>query len=231
MNLLKKYGFVLVLMHGVLFAAYKPHDTLSRWSFEFHLGGVYNFRTPLTIYQRGYPDIHIDRAKYSTEPFTSPQYWDWRFTKWFDRSGISFECIHHKLYLENRPPEVERFAISHGYNMCIFSYSRNFRWFNAAIGGGSVLMHPESTIRGKEMIETDGLKDYRLRGWVMNAAISHQVRIYKRFYLNTETKITFSQANVPIVDGHAKVNSIALQFIFGPGMDFGYAKKDRAGVE
>jgi hypothetical protein len=69
------------------------------------------------------------------------------------------------------------------------------------------------------------LYGYRLRGYVINLALSRQFRIYKRFYINTEAKVTFSQANAPIVNGYAKVNSLAYQFIFGPGIDWGYKKK------
>lgn len=209
--------------------AYEPHDPRHRWSFEYHFGGTYNFELPLTIVQAGYPDIYIRRAIYETEPFTSPHYWNWRFIKWFGLHGVQFEGIHHKLYLKNKPPEVQRFGISHGYNMCILNYVRNYKWYNLSFGGGSVLLHPESTIRGMKWPEGPGFDwhGYRLRGYVVNVGIAHQARVFKRYYISAEAKLTFSQAKVPVVDGHAKVNSLAFQFIFGPGMDFGYSKKHR----
>ena len=70
-----------------------------RWSFEFHLGMAYNLKLPLTIVQAGYPDIDIAMADFKSESLTAPYYWDWRFTKWFARGGVSFEAIHHKIYL------------------------------------------------------------------------------------------------------------------------------------
>lgn len=208
---------------------YLPHEQRPRWSFEYNFGAAYNFKLPLTIIQEGYPDIYIHRAVYETEPFTGPHYWDLRWTKWFKFGGISFEGIHHKIYLKNRPDEVQRFGISHGYNMCVFSYNKSFRWFGASFGLGSVLMHPESTIRGMKYAEGPGLDlpGYVLRGWVINMGICHQVRIWKRYYFNTEMKLTISQANAPIVDGYARVNNIAFQFIFGPGIEWGYKKSDR----
>jgi hypothetical protein len=218
--------FYFVLLPLSAFAAYQPHDDRPRWSFEYHFGGTYNFELPLTIVQAGYPDIYIKRAIYETEPFTSPHYWNWRFTKRFETWGLSFEAIHHKIYLKNKPAEVERFGISHGYNMLILSYIKQYPWFNLCFGGGTVLAHPESTVRGMKWPEGPGfdLYGYELGGYVLNFGIAHQVRIYKRFYVSTEAKLTFSQVEVPIVDGHANVNSLALQLIFGPGIDFGYRR-------
>jgi len=222
-----------VFLHEVSIAqtrtlfTYQPHGTRSRWSVEFNFGAATNLKLPLTFVQRGYPDIHIAKADIYTEPFSSPPYWDMRLVKWFKKDGISLELIHHKIYLRNAPPEVERFAISHGYNLFLLSYNRNVKWFNVAVGGGTILMHPESTIRGKKWTEGDGSywSGYRLKGFAVNLAVSHQVRIYKRFYLNVEGKVIYSKANVPIVDGYAKFNNVALQLIFGPGIDWGYSKK------
>ena len=210
--------------------SYQPHETRSRWSVEYHFGAVSNLKLPLTFVQRGYPDIHIAKADIYSEPFTSPHYWDMRLVKWFKKDGISLELIHHKIYLRNAPPEVKRFTISHGYNIFLLSYNRNFKWFNIAAGGGTVMMHPESTIRGKVWSEGDGSNwsGYLLNGIALNLAVSHQVRIYKRFYLNLEGKVIYSKANVPIVDGYAKFNNVAFQLIFGPGIDWGYSKKYNA---
>ncbi len=112
--------------------------------------------------------------------------------------------------------------------MLVFNYNRSFRWFNGSVGGGSVLMHPESRIRHLQWPEGPGFdwKGYRLRGIVLNLAASRQFKVYKRFYINTECKLTLSQAKAPIVNGYAKVNNIALQFIFGPGINWAYKKKE-----
>ena len=228
-----KFSIMLIILSFFYFyksnaqAKFNYQDSTSRWSFEYHFGGVLNAELPLTIVQQGYPNLHIKRAVFYSDPFTGPHYWDWRFVKWFKKDALSFEAIHHKIFLTNKPPEIQRFGISHGYNMLVFCYTRNFKHFNAAIGSGSVLMHPESKIRDMQWPEGPGfdLYGYRLRGYVINLALSRQFRIYKRFYINTEAKVTFSQANAPIVNGYAKVNSLAYQFIFGPGIDWGYKKK------
>jgi hypothetical protein len=231
-----RFAFFLFLFCGIhTFGQfnYRPHEIRPRWSFEYHFGGAYNFKLPLTIVQEGHPDIYIHRAEFETEPFTGPHYWDWRLVKWFKFGGISFEGIHHKIYLQNKPAEVQRFGISHGYNMCLFNYHKPFKWFNLVLGAGSVLMHPESTIRGMKYPEGPGfdIHGYVLRGYVINLAVSHQVRIFRRYYINTEAKLTVSQATAPIVNGHAKVNCVAFQFIFGPGIDFGYSKKQPVNID
>ena len=135
------FVFLLVVSGSEAKFRLLPHDSLSRWSFEYHFGTVWNARLPLTIKQAGYPDIYLAKAEFYSEPFVSPHYWDWRFTKWFKNQGVSFEAIHHKIYLRNKPPEVKRFGISHGYNMLVFSYMRNMGYFDLHLGGGSVLLY------------------------------------------------------------------------------------------
>jgi hypothetical protein len=194
----------------------------SRWSFELHGGGVYNARLPLIIKQEGYPDIRIEKAVFHSEPFVSPFYWDWRFTKWFKNKSIEFEAIHHKLYLINKPIEVQRFGISHGFNMMMFNHGRQIKSFIGRVGLGSVLLHPESTIRDKKYVEGPGMDihGYKLRGIVLNIALAKQIKFGKHFFINTEGKITAATAKSPIVDGYARVYNVAFQLILGPGFNW-----------
>ena len=198
------------------------------WSFELHGGVVANVPLPLTIQQTGHPDIYFKAARFYSEPLISPYYWDWRFTKWIDKHSIEFEAIHHKLYLKEKHPDIQRFGISHGFNIFTINYGRKFKYFILRNGLGSVLMHPESTIRNKVYPEGPGfdIKGYRLRGLVYNVGLAKQIPFLKnRFFINTEIKSTFAKANAPIVDGVAKVNNIALQAIVGLGVNFVRLKK------
>lgn len=195
----------------------------SRWSFELHGGIVHNIDLPLVIKQKGYPDIRIEKADFYSEPLNDPPYWDWRFTKWFNNKSIEFEAIHHKLYLKNRPPEVEWFGISHGYNMLMFNHGRQLKHIIVRAGMGSVLVHPESTIRGMEYPTGPGfdIMGYRLRGVVLNLATAKQFKFGKYFFLNAEAKVTASMiARSPIVNGYARVHNIAFQLILGPGVNW-----------
>lgn len=201
------------------------------WSFELHGGITANMPLPLTIKQRAYPDIYIKQAKYYSEPLISPYYWDWRFAKWIGRHAIEFEAIHHKLYLKTKHPDIQRFGISHGFNMLTINYARKLRYFIFRNGVGSVLLHPESTIRNKVYPEGPGfdIKGYRLRGLVYHTALSKQIPILKkRLFINTELKASFAKANAPIVDGIAKVNAIVFQGIFGLGVNFAGDSKRKA---
>lgn len=220
----------------VLLVVLMSHSALAQrfWTFELHGGWAGNMALPLRIKQKGYPDIYIPRARYYSEPFISPYYWDWRFCKHIDKHSIEFEAIHHKLYLANKHPDIQRFGISHGFNILTLNYGRKFRYFLFRNGIGSVLMHPESTIRNKVYPEGPGfdIKGYRLRGLVFNTAVSHQFYFFrKRMFLNTELKATFARANAPIVDGYAVVNNISLQAIAGLGVCFARNGKMKSSFE
>jgi hypothetical protein len=229
MNLpvLNIYRFLPLLF---LLVASRPLNAQRTWSFELHGGVTANMPLPLTIIQQNYPIIYFKQARYYSEPLKSPYYWDWRFSKWFGKHSIEFEAIHHKLYLKSSHPDIQRFGISHGFNMLTFNYAHKFNYFIFRNGIGSVLLHPESTIRNKVYPEGPGfdIKGYRLRGFVFHTAIAKQIPIVrKRLFINTEVKASFAKANAPIVDGIAKVNAIVLQGIVGLGVRFAGTTKDK----
>lgn len=194
----------------------------TRWSFELQFGVVHSLKLPLAFYQNGYPDIKVSKADFYSEPLNDPPYWDWRFTKWFKNKSIEFEAIHHKFYLRNLPADVQRFGISHGYNMVMINHGRQFGKYIIRAGAGSALVHGESTVRGKVYPEGPGfdIKGYRLRGLSINLAVARQIKISKTFFVNTELKMNAAVANIPIVDGHARVHIVVFQFIVGPGFNW-----------
>src|SRR4051812_27269479 len=93
---------------------------------EFQTGVVFNCKLPLIIKQDGYEDIYIPHAEYKTKPLSFPIYFDIRVSKWWNHKSLSIEMIHHKLYLQNCPPEIQSFSISHGYNMLFLNYGKRF---------------------------------------------------------------------------------------------------------
>ncbi len=184
----------------------------TRWSFELQFGVVHSLDLPVTFYQDGYPDLRIEKA----------DFWNWRFSKWFKNKSIEFEAIHHKFYLKNMPAEVQRFGISHGYNMLMFNHGREVGKYILRVGAGSALVHGESTIRGMSYPEGPGfdIYGYRMRGIVINLAAARQFKISKTFFMNAELKVNAAVANIPIVNGHARVNIVVFQFILGPGFNW-----------
>ncbi|MCB0429487.1 MAG: hypothetical protein H6585_02575 [Flavobacteriales bacterium] len=200
-----------------------PATAQRNWTFELHGGVVGNMRLPLVIRQAGYPVIRIPKAHFVSEPLVDPFYWDWRFSRWFNNQGIEFEAIHHKLYLVNKPPEVQRFGISHGYNMVMVNYLKKWKGFYYRIGAGKILLHPENTIRNRAFPEGPGfdIRGYYLRGWVINGGLARKVPITPWLYGSFEAKVTASAADVPIVEGLARIYNVAFQGIFGVGVYFG----------
>ena len=193
----------------------------SRWSFELHGGEVYNLPMPLKISQHGYPDIKLS-ARYFTEPFTLPVYWDIRLGRWENEKLWEFEVIHHKLYLENTTSDVQKFNISHGFNMININKGIEIKNFRFRAGAGIVLAHPESKIRGLEFGSTGDDFDlgYFISGPVLNLSISRPYYVGNRFYLNAEAKTTIAYSNIKVAQGNADVYHIAFHLILGLGFDF-----------
>jgi hypothetical protein len=193
----------------------------SRWSFELHSGQVFNLPMPLTIRQDGYPDIKF-QAHYSSESFILPVYWDVRLGRWQNERAWEFEVIHHKLYLKNTTSEVQKFNISHGFNMIMANRGFEKKSIRYRTGAGIVLAHPESKIRGKEFGTSVDDTDlgYYISGPVINFAISRPFYIGNRFYVNAEAKTTLAYSSINVVQGNSDVYNIAFHLILGLGADF-----------
>ena len=204
--------------------SFLPDKLLSqtRWSFEFSGGAPVNIPFPVHIYQQGEPDIRIASAGFYSEPFPLPPYWDWRFSRSGQNGLWELEAIHHKLYLSNKPAEVQRFSISHGFN--IFTVNRGWR-IGAYIfrtGLGCVFSHPESEIRNKKFEDQGNFLNtiYYISGPVLNVGINRRWYIIDRFFVQSELKNTFSYARVPVADGHAEFFTSSFYITAGIGYDF-----------
>jgi hypothetical protein len=106
----------------------------------------------------------------------------------------------------------------------MFNHGRQVGKYILRAGAGSALVHGESTIRGMVYPEGPGLDihRYRLSGVAINLAVARQLKISKTFFLNTEFKVNASVANIPIVNGHARVHIVVFQLILGPGFNWAY---------
>ena len=200
-----------------------------RWSFELQFGTVYSLNLPLTIKQSGYPDIKIRHADFDSEPFKSPPYWNIRLSKWWEKKSLEVEFVHHKFYLQNKPAEVQRFGISHGFNMLILNHGHEFGKYIIHAGLGTNFIHAESTIRGMKYPEKGGfdLGGHKVRGVAVNVSGSRQIKLNKTFFLNVEAKIHGAVADAPVVNGSARVNILVFQLIFGPGINWSVREKEQ----
>ena len=187
---------------------------------EFYTGVPVNIPLPLKITQAGENDIDIT-AHYNSEPFRIPIYWNWRISYWNGNHAFEIETTHHKIFLDNRPPEVQVFSISHGFNTITFNYAWKDYGFVFRTGAGIVLAHPESIIRNKKFEESGGIFDaaYQLTGPTINVAAGKRFNLTQKLFFQLDGKVNFSRANVPVVNGEARVYNIAIQFNFGLGFD------------
>lgn len=222
-------GTMKIFFYIVPFFVFSPiaSNGQSRWTFELHGGEVYNVPVSLIIKQQGYPDIKLT-PRYHTEALSLPVYWDWRFGRWQNDKSWEFEVIHHKLYLDNTSAEVQKFNISHGFNLIVVNRGFDKKTFRYRAGAGIVLAHPESNIRGKEFGNTgdDWDMGYYLSGPVLNFAISKPIRLGGRFYINAEAKTTLAYAYIKVAQGHADVYNLAFHLILGVGADLGKSREE-----
>ncbi len=192
-----------------------------KFFFEWHFGYANNFKSPLIVEQKGYPDIKI-KAIYESEPFILPVYWLWRINYQTDSTTVyAFEAVHHKIYLTNNHPDIQRFSISHGLNLLILNRIKILKSkFHYNLGIGTVLAHPESTIRQKPFDEFQGIgkMGYYISGIALNVSAGKYFDLTRRIYINLEARFNPSFSVVPIVDGKAYVWNYSYQIIGGIGV-------------
>lgn len=190
------------------------------WTFQVGSGDAYSFPSRLEISQDGQPDIDLT-ARYQTKALTTQAiYYDFKLGYWKDGAAWEFESLHHKIYLKNKPSEVQRFQISHGYNMNTVNRAWEIGPLIYRVGGGFVMTHPETTIRGKTKEDDGGVNGFYISGLSAQGSIEKRIPIYAGFYLSLEAKATLAYAIIPIWGGEARVPSYALHGIGAIGYAF-----------
>jgi hypothetical protein len=203
---------------AALLAVAVPRPAASQVTIEVFHGAPYNFRTPLRIEQSGQPDIRVT-ADYSTRPLTASPYFAWRVARGPDGHQWALEMIHHKLYLDNPPAGVQRFRITHGFNMFFVSRSSvagPIRW---RAGVGPVITHPESTVRGQSVPDGGGILDagYFLSGAAVMGTAGKRFSFGDRFFGTLEARLTAAYARPLVAGGHASVPNVAIHLVGGIG--------------
>lgn len=190
------------------------------WVFQVSSGSAYNFPMPLKIKQAGQEDIELT-ARYGTKPWsTFAWYYDFRLGRWKDGRAWEIETHHHKIFLSNRPPEVERFSVSHGYNLNTVNRAWLLNKFICRLGAGFVVTHPETTVRGRTHTEEGWTNGFYLSGLTAQAALERRFDIYGNLFFSLEGKLTASYATIPVAGGDAAVPVTALHGILGTGYRF-----------
>jgi hypothetical protein len=188
---------------------------------EGFLGTAYPAPTPLRLVQSDEEPIRLT-ARYRTRAFSPPLYYAYRIGLWREDRGLLLELVHDKLFLDNAPPEVEHFEISHGYNLLTLNRGWKRGQMRYVVGAGAVIAHPETEVRGRVWPQDGGLLGggYYLAGPTFQVAAARQVRLGGPLFASLEVKVTASYARVPIRDGHASVPNAAFHLLAGLGAGF-----------
>lgn len=154
-NLLLAIVASLILMGPFIGKANQTTNTY--WAFEVLSGDAYCFRTPLKMHLADHPDISENTADYATNPFQTPIYYAIRAGRWHNNRAWELEMVHLKIDLQNKPDNVQRFEVSHGYNLITLNRAWLYHFLVLRIGVGVVVSHSESTIYNQGFDEHGGL--------------------------------------------------------------------------
>jgi hypothetical protein len=188
----------------------------ARFGVELGLGGAASLGSSLRLEQAGHPALELD-AEWETRSLEPPLYYALRVSRVGAGGGWALRLVHHKLYLRNPPPEVERFSISHGYNLLTLERGFAVSGFTLWAGAGVVIAHPESTVRGLAQPEQGGGigGGYHVTGPTAALAAARPLALTRRLALVPELGFTLSRARVPIADGEASAPNAAFHFALG----------------
>ena len=208
---------------GVLLAAHPAAAQQSEeghgWSVRLSLGASFNFPTRLTIRQEGAPTLATG-ARWAARPLELPLYYSVRVSRWDATGAWEVELVHHKLYLRNPPTEVQRFEISHGFNLVLVS--RGVRAGNLVLraGAGLVVAHPENVVRGEALAPARTLLGggYHLAGPALQLGAAREWRGPGPLRLSAEGKVTGAWTRIPVARGWATVPNLALHALAGVGL-------------
>jgi len=193
-------------------ARFQPYISLAT-------GLQYNVPMRLVIRQNGSPDMKLT-ARYDTKPFAEVPYYDIKLGMRRRPWAFELELVHHKLYLVNRPPEVDTFEITHGYNPLLLNCVRDWAGLRLRAGAGVVITHPQTTVRGLRFPETGGVLGWFVSGPALQVSVGSEFGFGPRFFAGLEGKALGAWARVPVVDGSADVPNVSLHALVSAGWRF-----------
>ena len=189
------------------------------WSLQVSIGAPLNLPTPVTIRQGASPDLRFT-ARWETRPFEPPLYYAVRIGRW-DRAGAwEIELVHHKLYLAHPPTEVQRFDVSHGFNLLLVNRAIAVNGVVLRGGPGVVVAHPENTVRQLPLPPNRTLLGggYHVAGPALQFAAGRRWDGPGPLRLGVEAKVTGAWVRVPVASGRASVPNVALHALAGVGL-------------
>ena len=186
------------------------------WSFETLLGDAHNFDTHLKIQQGDF--TRTLTADYKTHGFQTPLYYSGRMAHWNGDRAWELQLIHHKLYLNNPPTDVESLSVSHGFNIVTLNHAWDIDGLILRAGVGPVVTHAEARVNG---VVYDG--PYELSGAAVLVGAGKRVYFGRSAYVQMEAAATAAYTE-PRAEGapalKLSVSNIALHGMIGIGIDF-----------
>ncbi|MSR36135.1 MAG: hypothetical protein EXR95_05745 [Gemmatimonadetes bacterium] len=193
-----------VLLAALALAAAPRLAAAQEWRFHAGVGVAYNLPAAIAIAQDGEPELSLT-ARWATRPFRTPLYYVGRLERVDGARGLGLELIHHKLFLENAPVDVQHFEISHGFNVVTLQRA----WLRAdgvswRAGAGVVVTHPETIVRERRQPRGGwGSRGYYVSGPAAQLAAGWSRRLVGRARWGVEGKLIGAHASVPIAGGSA----------------------------
>ena len=191
-------------------------------SFDLSLGDAYSLNQDISISRKNDSNINFN-ASFKTNGLKSPQYYSIRFGESIRDIDLEFEFIHHKLYVEDVPSEIDKFEVSDGYNLLLINLIDNLKSnIYYRIGLGTVVTHPDITIEGEtNHIKGGGLipkfwtDGYQWGGVSSQVSLFYKKNISPKVQFNLETKFIYAQARISVVDGSFILPNPSFHFLVG----------------
>jgi hypothetical protein len=194
-----------------------PRPAFGQIEVQAFFGSSFSAPTPLSITQRGQPDLRVT-AHWATRPFRPTWYYAGRIGFWRGNRGWLLDFTHHKMDMTDRPAGIQQFEILNGANM--MTVSRGFRRgkLSWAMGAGPIVTFPVNRVRGRALERGRGFfGGYFLSGANVMASATRQVPLPLGFLLSVDARASASYMRIPVADGHAAVPNVALHLHAGVG--------------
>jgi hypothetical protein len=210
--------FVAALLPGTSWSQSTGDGT----SAEFFIGSAWSLPLPLRLSDA--PRSVRIRPRYTTRPFRDAPYYAVRLGHLNDGRGFEAELIHHKLYLENPAPPIDRLEITHGYNLAMINAAGPAGGWQFRAGIGLVIAHPEGRIAGqvitaKERTVLGG--GYHVAGGTLQLALGRRYALTSGNVALTaapEVKLTAAFARMHLTQGTLHVPNVAVHALAGIGI-------------
>jgi hypothetical protein len=160
------------------------------WSLETLLGDAINLDSRTHIQYAQSTPIALN-GDYETRGLEAPPHYTVRVARWDRERGWELQLLHHKIYLRNRPPEVEALSVSHGFNIVSLNRAYRVDRWRFRIGVGPVIAHPEARIGG---VSYGG--PYELAGVAGLGGVDTTLDLSPHFALLAELTATFGYIEV-----------------------------------